>query len=140
MSGIISLREASKISGYHQDYLSFLIRKNKLQGQKIGKVWCVEEGNLRKFMEEKGGLKSEEFLQTDHVGQLVWVDKMKTFSNNLVLISFFGALFLAFIFLLFWFKNINSKVVVSQNSGEFVVNTIYSETSSEISSQTFSRN
>lgn len=140
MSGIISLREASKISGYHQDYLSFLIRKNKLQGQKIGKVWCVKEDDLRNFMQEKASLKSQEDLESDQVERFSQADKNKVFSKNLITAVLLVLLLSFFIFLLFWLKSVDSKVVVSQNTGEFVVNTIYSETNSEISSQTSSRN
>lgn len=140
MSGIISLREASKISGYHQDYLSFLIRKNKLQGQKIGKVWCVKEENLRNFMQEKASLKSQEDLESDQAERFSQADKNKIFPKNLIIAVLLVLLLSFFSFLFFWLKNRDSKVVVSQNTGEFVVNTIYSETNSEISSQTSSRN
>jgi len=38
---IISLREASKITGYSQDYLGDLCREGKLKGQKIGRNWTT---------------------------------------------------------------------------------------------------
>lgn len=53
MAGLILLKEAAKISGYHQDYLSFLIRKGQLKGQKIGHNWFLEEAELRSFLSQK---------------------------------------------------------------------------------------
>ena len=50
---IISLNQASKISGYHQDYLSSLIRKNELKGEKIGNSWFTTEEEIRKYLAEK---------------------------------------------------------------------------------------
>ena len=49
----ISLKEASKFSGYHSDYLSFLIRSGKLNGQKIGRAWFVNQGELEVFLKQK---------------------------------------------------------------------------------------
>lgn len=43
----ISLQQASKISGYHQDYLSQLIRQGKIKGTKIGRNWFVVKEEIR---------------------------------------------------------------------------------------------
>ena len=47
---ILSLSEASKVTGYHQDYLGFLCRTGKLEGQKIGRNWTTTSGAIRKLM------------------------------------------------------------------------------------------
>ena len=46
----ISLSYASKISGYHQDYLSSLIRKNEIKGEKIGGSWFTTEEEVRNYI------------------------------------------------------------------------------------------
>ena len=47
---LISLKEAAKISGYHSDYLSFLIREKKLFGERIGRSWCTTEDALNAYL------------------------------------------------------------------------------------------
>jgi len=46
IENLISLQEASKLSGYHPDYLSFLARGGKLQAQKIGRNWVTSRNAL----------------------------------------------------------------------------------------------
>jgi hypothetical protein len=46
----ISLSQASKISGYHQDYLSSLIRKKEIKGEKIGGNWLTTEEEVRSYI------------------------------------------------------------------------------------------
>ena len=54
MAKFLSLKEASKISGYHQDYLGFLLRTKKLKGRKINnKIWLLEESSFFKFLAGK---------------------------------------------------------------------------------------
>jgi len=55
---LISLREASKISGYHPDYLSFLIRSKKISGHRVGRMWVVYENDLIKFLKQKESSKN----------------------------------------------------------------------------------
>lgn len=47
---VISLHEASSISGYHQDYLSALIRKNEIKGQKMGGNWFTTEEEVKNYI------------------------------------------------------------------------------------------
>ncbi len=47
---IISLREASKITGYSQDYLGDLCREGKLEGQKIGRNWTTTKKAVAELM------------------------------------------------------------------------------------------
>lgn len=47
---VISLHQASKISGYHQDYLSALIRKGDMKGEKIGGNWFTTEEEINNYI------------------------------------------------------------------------------------------
>jgi hypothetical protein len=47
---VISLHYASKISGYHQDYLSALIRKNEIKGVKMGGNWFTTEESVKNYV------------------------------------------------------------------------------------------
>ena len=47
---IISLNYASQISGYHQDYLSALIRKNEIKGVKMGGNWFTTEEAVKNYI------------------------------------------------------------------------------------------
>lgn len=46
----IPLNQASKISGYHSDYLSALIRKGELKGEKIGGSWFTTEEAIKDYI------------------------------------------------------------------------------------------
>jgi fibronectin-binding autotransporter adhesin len=46
---ILSLAQASKITGYHQDYLGQLCRSGKLAGKKIGRNWTTTKFALEEF-------------------------------------------------------------------------------------------
>ncbi|MBP6884111.1 MAG: hypothetical protein KBC06_02670 [Candidatus Pacebacteria bacterium] len=47
---VISLHQASIISGYHQDYLSSLIRKKEIKGEKVGRNWFTTEEEIKKYI------------------------------------------------------------------------------------------
>ena len=47
---VISLSQASKISGYHSDYLSALIRKNEIKGKKVGGSWFTTEDEIKNYI------------------------------------------------------------------------------------------
>ena len=47
---VISLNQASKISGYHQDYLSSLIRKKEIEGEKLGGNWFTTEEEIKNYI------------------------------------------------------------------------------------------
>lgn len=135
MSGLISLREAAIISGYHQDYLSFLIRKNKLHGEKIGRAWCVKEEELRMFLLNKNIVENVVAGNSEKTEK-----KIHLFDTKSKLVLFI--LFFIFVSLLIFSRSNNDvkiKKVVDDNSG-FLVNTIYSETANEISSETSTKN
>src|ERR1043165_1415695 len=46
----ISLAEASRITGYHQDYLGQLCRLGKLSGKKLGRNWTTTKAALDEFV------------------------------------------------------------------------------------------
>lgn len=47
---VISLNQASSISGYHQDYLSALMRKNEIKGEKVGHNWFTTEKEIKSYI------------------------------------------------------------------------------------------
>ena len=47
---VISLHQASKISGYHQDYLSSLLRKKEIKGGKMGGNWFTTEEEIKNYI------------------------------------------------------------------------------------------
>jgi len=47
---VISLHQASQISGYHQDYLSSLIRKKEIKGEKMGGNWFTTEEEIKNYI------------------------------------------------------------------------------------------
>jgi len=47
---VISLTQASKITGYHSDYLSALIRKKEIKGEKIGGSWFTTEEEIKEYI------------------------------------------------------------------------------------------
>lgn len=50
---ILSLAQASALTGYHQDYLGYLCRTKKLDGQKVGRNWITTEGAVKILMGEQ---------------------------------------------------------------------------------------
>lgn len=48
-AAFISLAQAAKISGYHQDYLGQLARAGKLDAQKIGRNWVTTLNSVNKL-------------------------------------------------------------------------------------------
>lgn len=47
---VISLSEASKIYGYHSDYLSSLIRKGEIKGKKVGGNWFTTREAIQEYL------------------------------------------------------------------------------------------
>lgn len=50
---IISLSQASQISGYTQDYLGYLIRQGEIKGVKKGRVWFTTEEEVKDYIFKK---------------------------------------------------------------------------------------
>lgn len=53
ISKFICLKDAAKISGYHQDYLGHLIRTGKLNGYKVGRSWMTTRADLNDFLQDR---------------------------------------------------------------------------------------
>lgn len=65
---VISLSQASKVSGYHPDYLSALIRKGEMKGEKIGGNWFTTEEELKNYA-FKQKVRHEKFAFLDFFSQ-----------------------------------------------------------------------
>src|SRR3989344_1357658 len=54
----LSLREVGRVTGYASDYLGFLIRKKKIRGKKIKKIfsWLVPKNELKKILQNTKNL------------------------------------------------------------------------------------
>jgi hypothetical protein len=74
---VISLNQASKISGYNQDYLGSLIRKGEIRGQKMGRVWFTTEEEIKTFLMKQKIRNKEaalkEFFSTRRVKRIFFV-------------------------------------------------------------------
>lgn len=46
----LTLREASKISGYTSDHLARLVRTKKINGTRIARNWLISRGDLEKYL------------------------------------------------------------------------------------------
>jgi excisionase family DNA binding protein len=47
----ITVREASKISGYNEEYVTRLIREGKIKAKKFGFVWQVSRSSILAYTE-----------------------------------------------------------------------------------------
>lgn len=59
---LISLKKASEISGYHPDYLSYLIRKGKIRGKRVGRDWFTTEEAVKNYLSTKKFLPIKDIL------------------------------------------------------------------------------
>ena len=75
----ISLAEASKISGYHQDYLGYLARIGKLEAQKIARNWVTTAVALKK-LDQIG--KTSEPQMTDVVKPIINTNTLPVVSEK----------------------------------------------------------
>src|SRR5690349_19273014 len=56
---LISTREASRLSGYHSDYLGRLCREGKVAASRVGRAWIVDRISLEAFMREQETAKKD---------------------------------------------------------------------------------
>ena len=110
---VISLKQASKISDYHQDYLSSLIRKEEIKGKKIGGSWFTTEEEIKNYI----------FKQKIHHKKWAIRDFLSSKRINNIFIYAFIFVALFFIGLHFYDKkNSNPTEVVNtklSNTNEF---------------------
>lgn len=54
MAEFVTVREASRISGYSVDHLRFLLRGGKIDGQRFGLGWKIEKNSLLAYVAKQG--------------------------------------------------------------------------------------
>ena len=106
----ISLKEASKISGYASDYIGQLIRQGKLPGKQVYSTvaWITTEESLRQYMQRREGKENlslkermfEKFQQTKSRLFLEWemTRLLKGALGMVIIVSVGFSLFLFYIF------------------------------------------
>lgn len=50
---LISLPDAAKIYGFHPRYLAELVRKGRLEAQKLGGVWITTPANVEEYIRSR---------------------------------------------------------------------------------------
>lgn len=93
---VISLNQASKMSGYTQDYLGYLIRQGEMKGIKKGRVWFTTEEDVKDYIFKKK-IRSEKFAVRE------FFSPSRTRKIIIVAIVVFLGLFI------FWTNLINKK-------------------------------
>lgn len=94
---IISLNQASKLSGYSQDYLGSLIRKGEIKGIKKGRTWFTTEEEVKNYIFKKK-VRRQEFAIKDFFSP--------TRSRNIII-----ATLIVFICGFFFLLNVNKNKV-----------------------------
>jgi len=51
-SKYITVKTASKYSGYSEQYLRRILREGTLKTSKIGQLWLIEQADFRKYLKE----------------------------------------------------------------------------------------
>ena len=120
MGEFLSLGEAAKISGYHRDYLSFLIRKGELKAQRIGRNWFLSQSELKLFLKKKHNHSDWQAANQKLFG---W-KKLFLLTASVVTI-----------FCLIFYKNQTkqSDLVSTNQVKSYEVKTYYSDTASDVS-------
>jgi|GEM_PF-4383318 hypothetical protein len=54
MPDFLTLKEASKHTGYNQDYIGQLVRAEKIKAKRVGKSWLVDRGSLVSYLNSLG--------------------------------------------------------------------------------------
>ena len=44
-----TVEQAAKVSGYHENYIRRLARREVLEGQKVGPIWLINPESLRAY-------------------------------------------------------------------------------------------
>ena len=100
---VIPLSEASKISGYHSDYLSALIRKQEMKGEKIGGAWFTTEEEVKNYI-FKQKIQHKKWALKDFFSQ-------KRTQN---IFAFSGIIFLSLLLVFIYVYGKNTKVVFQE--------------------------
>ena len=59
----ISLKEVAKLTGYHPDYISYLIRNKKIDAEKIGRNWFTTKEEVQSYLSTKKYLSAGTLLK-----------------------------------------------------------------------------
>lgn len=133
----ISLKEAAKISGYHQDYLSWLIRKGRIEGKRIGRDWFTTKKSLKTHLASKNFLVIKDFLFAKIKPGIIFISTLALILIGLVVFFISNPISYSRIPEDFR-KNIElpeKSVEISQIKEVKIFNTYLSETIEEISSR-----
>jgi len=100
---VVSLGQASKITGYHSDYLSALIRKGEIKGEKVGGNWVTTEEEIKDYI-FKQKVRHKKFA----IGE--FFSKKRT--QKILILT--GIIFLGIFLLGIYFHDKNSKVILEE--------------------------
>ncbi|MBI4127652.1 MAG: hypothetical protein HY459_01130 [Parcubacteria group bacterium] len=62
---------------YGQEYLSLLVRRGKIEGEKIGGIWYIALDSLKQYLEEQGKV-----LKSQTIGSEAQSSKLKAERSN----------------------------------------------------------
>jgi hypothetical protein len=102
---VISLSEASKIYGYHSDYLSSLIRKGEIKGKKVGGNWFTTKEAVNDYL----------FKQKVRHKKFAFLDFFSPDRTRKILIST-GVFFLFIVLLSSYIISKNTKVILEEGN------------------------
>ena len=100
---VVSLGQASKITGYHSDYLSALIRKGEVKGEKVGGNWFTTEEEIKNYI-FKQKIRHKKFA----IGGFLSQKRTK----KIFILA--GIIFLGIVLFGIYFHDKNSKVIFEE--------------------------
>ncbi len=117
-SKYISLKEASKISGYSSDYIGQLIRSGKLPGKQVfsNVAWMTTEKDIKEYKEKNKQAQNGSGKKNRNRGSKLV--KMFLYATLVFLVAFF--LFLLYVFSVNLDKNLEKKAL--ERAGDKQVN------------------
>lgn len=109
MSQYITLKEAAKISGYHQDYLGQLIRSGKLRGRKIGKDWLTTQSALFEYLRSQ----NRKPLGRAASSMRWWQYRVRVVLGTAVFVAVVGGTFFSF-----WYSDLRVTIAQGNDTGD----------------------
>jgi hypothetical protein len=114
MEKLLSLSEASKMSPYSADYLSLLVRKNKLAGVKKDGKWYTSKAALDDYL-QKVAAASFERQETLNV-KIPAVENRKALINLKWAVALAGIVIVGFLIWGLGSKKVNQEFVVEKDA------------------------
>lgn len=121
---LISLNEASKPTPYSADYLGLLIRKGRLQGEKIGGKWFTTKEAIEAYMKQAAQASYE---HQENLNVRIPAEEIKKAKVNLrwslllILITVFSSIIICMLYLRNQddkkSENIRMKYRITENNG-----------------------